>query len=67
METAKKTAERQREFRARHSAEGRTEVRGIYARREDHARIKAYAASGYALADVPATLDPCEAIAPPAS
>lgn len=42
--TAKTTAERQRDLRKARLSEGLTEVRGIYAARDDHATIKAYAA-----------------------
>lgn len=41
--TAKTNAEKQADLRARRLAEGLTEVRGIYARQEDHKKIKAYA------------------------
>ena len=41
--TSKTTSERQRELRARRLSDGLTEVRGIYAKPEDHANIKAYA------------------------
>lgn len=43
MTATKTTAERQRAFRARLRADGLTEVRGVFARPEHHARIKAYA------------------------
>ena len=36
-------AQRQAAFRAQRAAEGLTEVRGIYARTNDHAKIKRYA------------------------
>jgi hypothetical protein len=42
--TAKTTAERQQALRARRASEGLTEVRGIYLREADHAKLKAYAA-----------------------
>jgi hypothetical protein len=42
--TAKTVSERQRALREARAAAGLTEVRGIYARPEDHHRIKAYAA-----------------------
>jgi hypothetical protein len=42
--TAKSTSERQQALRERRATLGLSEVRGIYARPEDHARIKAYAA-----------------------
>lgn len=41
--SSKTTADRQRELRARRLSEGLTEVRGIYAKPDDHAKIKAYA------------------------
>ena len=41
--TAKTNAQKQADLRARRLAEGMTEVRGIYAKPEDHAKIKAYA------------------------
>ena len=41
--TAATTAERQRAYKARQQEAGLTEVRGIYARPEDHAAIKEYA------------------------
>lgn len=41
--TTKTGAARQRELRARRLAEGMAEVRGIYAKPEDHSKIKAYA------------------------
>lgn len=42
--TAPKTsAERQEALRRRRAQEGLTEVRGLYARPEDHAKIKAFA------------------------
>ena len=44
MSAAKTNAQRQAEFRARKAAEqNATEVRGIYSKPEDHAKIKAYA------------------------
>ena len=43
MPSHKTTADRQRELRARRLSEGLTEVRGIYSKPEDHAKIKAYA------------------------
>lgn len=42
--TAKTTAERQREFRARQAGQQATEVRGIFAHPDDHAPIKEHAA-----------------------
>lgn len=42
--TAKTTAERQREFRARQAGQQATEVRGIFAHPEDHAEVKEAAA-----------------------
>jgi hypothetical protein len=39
----KTTAERQQAFRARLRADGLIEVRGVFAKPEHHARIKAYA------------------------
>lgn len=42
--TAQTPAQRKASERQRHKEAGRTEVRGIYARPEHHARIKAYAA-----------------------
>jgi len=41
--TAKTITERVRALRERRAQDGLTEVRGIFARPEDHARIKAYA------------------------
>lgn len=41
--TAKTTAERQRDFRARKKAEQSEEVRGIFAPKRLHDEIKAYA------------------------
>lgn len=41
--TAKTNAEKQADLRASRLAEGMTEVRGIYAKPEDHAKIKAFA------------------------
>ena len=41
---AKTNAERQRDWRERNKQDGNTEVRGIFAHRDDHAAIKAYAA-----------------------
>jgi hypothetical protein len=41
---AKTTAERQREFRARRSADSIIEVRGLFAHVDDHAQMKAHAA-----------------------
>jgi len=35
--------DKQRQYRERQSAEGLTEVRGIYAKPEEHGRIKRYA------------------------
>ena len=43
--TAKTNAQRQADLRERRLAEGKTEVRGIYAKPEDHAKIKAFAKS----------------------
>ena len=44
MSAAKTNAQRQAEFRARKAAEqNATEVRGIYAKPDDHAKIKEYA------------------------
>jgi len=43
MPSHKTTADRQRELRARRLSEGLAEVRGIYAKPEDHVKIKAYA------------------------
>lgn len=37
------TKERQAQFRAKRTAEGRFEVRNIFAYRDDHPAIKAYA------------------------
>ena len=42
--TAKTTAERQREFRARQAGQQATEVRGIFAHPEDHQAVKDEAA-----------------------
>jgi hypothetical protein len=44
LKKAASTAERQRAFRARMRADGLAEVRGVFARPEHHARIRAYAA-----------------------
>ena len=45
MSVAKTNAERQREFRARKATEQQaTEVRGIFARPDDHAEVKEAAA-----------------------
>lgn len=41
--TAKTVAERQANLRQRRAQEGLTEVRGLYAKPEHHAKIKAYA------------------------
>ena len=41
--TAKTNAQKQADLRDRRLAEGKTEVRGIYARPEEHAKIKEYA------------------------
>ena len=41
--TAKTTAQRQSDLRQRRTEEGLTEVRGLYAKTEHHAKIKAYA------------------------
>lgn len=41
--TDKTTKDRQRKYRERQAKEGRSEVRGIYARPENHAKIKQYA------------------------
>lgn len=41
--TAKSTAQRQQALRQRRLEQGMTEVRGIYAKPEHHALIKAYA------------------------
>lgn len=41
--TAKSTAQRQQALRQRRQEQGMTEVRGIYAKPEHHAAIKAYA------------------------
>ena len=38
--TAKTNAERQAEFRARNSALGRSELRGIFATKEEQAKLK---------------------------
>lgn len=43
--TAQTPAQRQEALRARRAMLGMTEVRGIYASPEDHAAIKAYAAT----------------------
>lgn len=40
---AKTSAERQEALRLRRAQEGLTEVRGLYARPDDHAKIKALA------------------------
>jgi len=42
--TAKTTAERQREFRARQAGQQATEVRGIFAHPDDHQAVKDEAA-----------------------
>ncbi len=42
--TAKTTAERQREFRARQAGQQATEVRGIFAHPDDHQQVKDEAA-----------------------
>ena len=42
--TAKTTAERQREFRARQAGQKATEVRGIFAHPDDHQAVKDEAA-----------------------
>lgn len=42
--TAKTTAERQREFRARKAAQTAAEVRGLFAHPDDHQAVKNYAA-----------------------
>lgn len=44
LKKAADNAARQRALRERRAADGLAEVRGIYARPEHHARIKAYAA-----------------------
>ena len=44
MTTAKTKAERQRAFRARKAAQTSTEVRGVFARPDDHQAVKDYAA-----------------------
>lgn len=41
--TAKTLAQRQAELRQRRAEEGLTEVRGLYAKPEHHAKIKAFA------------------------
>lgn len=41
--TAKTNAQKQADLRQRRQAEGKTEVRGIYAKQEHHAKIKAFA------------------------
>lgn len=41
--TAKSSSQRQATLRDRRLAEGLTEVRGIYLRTEDHAKLKQYA------------------------
>lgn len=41
----KSTADRQKALRERRAAQGLTEVRGLYARPEHHAQIKALAAT----------------------
>lgn len=43
MNTAKTNAERQRAFRARMAEQQITEVRGVFAHRDDHAEVKAMA------------------------
>lgn len=40
---AKSLAQRQAELRLRRAVEGLTEVRGLYAKTGDHAKIKAFA------------------------
>ena len=42
---AKTNAQKQADLRDRRLAEGKTEVRGIYAKPEDHSKIKAFAKS----------------------
>jgi hypothetical protein len=44
MSPTKTSAERQREFRARMAEQGLAEVRGIFARLEDHRAVKEAAA-----------------------
>lgn len=41
--SAKSVAQRQAELRQRRSDEGLTEVRGAYAKKDDHSKIKAFA------------------------
>lgn len=41
--TAKTNAQKQADLRQRRQAEGKTEVRGIYAKPEHHSKIKAFA------------------------
>ena len=41
----KTTAQRQADLRLRRADEGLTEVRGLYAKHKDHAKIKAFAKS----------------------
>lgn len=43
--TAKTNAQKQADLRERRLSEGKTEVRGIYAKPKDHAKIKAFAKS----------------------
>ncbi len=42
---AKTVAQRQADLRLRRAEEGLTEVRGVYAKPKDHAKIKAFAKS----------------------
>ncbi len=44
-EPAKTIAQRQADLRQRRAEEGLTEVRGLYAKPTDHAKIKAFAKS----------------------
>ena len=44
-EPAKTIAQRQADLRRRRAEEGLTEVRGLYAKPTDHAKIKAFAKS----------------------